>query len=173
MLLSETNPRDKQWTCLLYTSDAADVLSKLNPKAPLIIWNSDTIINGAPAGIPKGAWLLVAEQLESHFSFARVENDQVLETAEKVRISPLATAGLYGFAEIEQYLNLVKNEIKIRKIEDKSEMYVAPLYNKLIADGVKVTALQIPTKAMQSVGTPDEVRIVCAKRDWSIPEELH
>jgi len=158
--------------------DAAEALRSIDQSSPLVIWNADTIIDGVPSALPNGPWMVVSEQPGSQFSFARLSGDRITATAEKVRISPFATAGLYGFSSVSQFMETVRAEQEARAAAldpagaPAVEVYVAPLYNHLIASGVAVHGFRIPTASMESVGTPEELRSACARHGWTVPGAL-
>jgi dTDP-glucose pyrophosphorylase len=87
------------------------------------------------------------------WSFAKTdENENVIEVAEKVRISNHASTGLYYFK------NAKKFEVEARKIVEnkettKGEYYIMPLYNKLIKNGAIIKLSH--AISMWDMGTPE------------------
>ncbi len=154
--------------------DALTAMRDVDLDAPLIIFNSDTLIHttnlasrvASAAG--DDAWLVLAQKPGTQWSFAELSKNQVLRCAEKERISPYATAGLYGFATGSQYMKAVERS----KLYPGGEMYVAPLYNELIAAGDIVRPIIVDSDDMESVGTPDELLTACARHHWTMPKEL-
>ena len=139
--------------------EAAD---ELDPDAPLVGYNADTTFESPtiPANLPRLGGELdgligVFEAPGDHWSFARLHDDgRVVETAEKVRISPYATTGLYAFGTARRFVDegraMVADDDRAR-----GEFYVAPLYNRLIAGG-DVVAVDAAT-SVAALGTPDEL----------------
>ena len=69
------------------------------------------------------------------WSFARVDaSGRVVETAEKRRISPWATTGLYWFRHGRDFVRHADAMI-LDSDRTGGEYYVAPVYNRLIAEG--------------------------------------
>jgi NDP-sugar pyrophosphorylase family protein len=97
----------------------------------------------------------VFEAEGDHWSFARVDGDgRVLETAEKRRISPWATTGLYHFSDSDRFLpdadRMLADGDRVR-----GEFYVAPLYNRLIAAGADIRV--DVAREVGAMGTPEEL----------------
>ena len=96
------------------------------------------------------------------WSFARAagaDTDRVIETAEKVRISELCSTGLYHFACAADFRDAFEAEAaRLAAAERPGELYVAPLYNHLIAAGRDVRYRLLPESGVVFFGTPDEYR---------------
>jgi len=121
----------------------------------LVVWNVDTVLKGLqPRGFPRDKnWLCVTELLGDRWSFALVGADGcVIRTAEKERISDLASVGLYSFESGALFLDALDdtNEVSGRTIES----YVAPVYNALIRRGDSVLAVAIDQTQVLDLGTP-------------------
>jgi UDP-N-acetylglucosamine diphosphorylase / glucose-1-phosphate thymidylyltransferase / UDP-N-acetylgalactosamine diphosphorylase / glucosamine-1-phosphate N-acetyltransferase / galactosamine-1-phosphate N-acetyltransferase len=133
----------------------------LDPDAPLIIYNADTACRTdlertlrAPGPGPDGV-IGVFEADGDHWSFARTdESGRVLETAEKRRISPWATTGLYHFARAGAFLDAADAMVRAGA-RVGGEYYVAPLYNELIARGARIVVDR--ARAVWPLGTPEEL----------------
>lgn len=129
------------------------------PETPLIIFNIDTFRPGysppdAPWADTADGWLEVMRSTEPGFSYVRPapdEEERVLETAEKVVISDLASNGLYAFRSAELFLRAAAATELVR-----NELYVAPMYNSLIAEGCAVHYREVPASAVVFCGTPSE-----------------
>ena len=136
--------------------------------SPIAIWNIDTYVDSLALALApkKGNWLALAQLEGDHWSFAKIHNDEIIETAEKVRISEWASVGLYGFENFSLLEKLV-SEINI-----DHESYVAPLYNSLIQNGDSVEPYFVESESVHCFGTPEEVIETCAKMNWSVPIEL-
>lgn len=144
------------------------VLRDLWNTSPLAIYNIDTyfessrlkqrLMGFANSGLQGLMGLFPAEG--EHLSFGRVENGRVVETAEKKRISPLASTGLYVFksgALLEELVNRHGAEV----VAQSRELYVAPFYNHVIRDhgpvGYDVAERVLP------IGTPEELQSFLAE----------
>ncbi len=76
-----------------------------------------------------------------------------LETAEKRPISDLCCTGLYHFAAAGDFLAALAAE---RAAPSSPELYVAPLYNHLIARGRRVHYTVVPEAELVLCGVPSE-----------------
>ena len=87
------------------------------------------------------------------WSFARTDDyNNVVEVAEKVRISNFASTGLYFFSDSEIFFKY-SNEIILNNELTSGEFYVIPVYNKYIKNGEKVRISL--ARAVYDMGTPD------------------
>lgn len=89
------------------------------------------------------------------YSYARVAKDEVLETAEKVPISENAIVGIYYFAKAITFFNYAREMLQSEDVSG-GEFYIAPLFNYLIRDGLRVKWK--PVETFYVFGTPDEYR---------------
>lgn len=95
----------------------------------LVVWCSDSVINNLSFEYKAivSNHIVLAKMPGDQWSFAKVSGNEVIKTAEKKRISPLASIGLYFFQSINEYLDLdISNDFEL------GESYIAPLYNQLI-----------------------------------------
>lgn len=91
-----------------------------------------------------------------HWSFVKPGNDNnVLQTTEKNRISDLCCDGLYYFKSKNQFCLLFEQAIENNQ-SVKGEFYIAPLYNKLIEQGYTVKYDLINSNRINFCGTPYE-----------------
>jgi len=127
---------------------------------PLTIFNIDTFRPGfAFPGEPlAGAdgWLEVFRGSGANWSYVRPAPDAepwALETAEKKPISDLCCTGLYHFARAEDFRQALAAE---RARPQAPELYVAPLYNHLIARGGRIGWRLIAPEAVIFCGAPAE-----------------
>ena len=143
---------------------------------PLTIFNIDTFRPGGElldTAALEGAdgCLEVMEADDPGFSFAlpvsadaRARIGAVVETAEKRVISNLASTGLYWFRRAADFLRLTD----AARVDSAGELYVAPLYNDLIAQGGVVRFQRTSPDAIRFCGTPDQYRALGGRA----PEEL-
>lgn len=92
-----------------------------------------------------------------HWSFVRLNDDgDAVEVAEKRRISEYCSIGAYYFRTAALY------EYAYHKLYDGSsqngEKYIAPMYNVLIEDGMRVRINLISSDKVHPLGTPDELQ---------------
>ena len=128
---------------------------------PLLIFNADTYcpttIGTAITSFASTAdgVLDVFRAAGDRWSFARLdEQDRVLETAEKRRISEWASTGLYYFRRGSDF---VRHAAAMIAEDERShnEFYVAPVYNRMIAAGADVRANRVDE--VWILGTPADL----------------
>lgn len=127
----------------------------------LTIFNIDTFRPGF--SFPEAAWwqgsdgyLEVFQGSGANWSYVRPAPDapgRVLETAEKRLISDLCCTGLYHFARADLFATALAAE---RAAPSAPELYVAPLYNHLIAAGRAVHYQLIAPAEIVFCGVPTE-----------------
>lgn len=125
----------------------------------LTIFNIDTF--RMPWSRPEGlrsdvsGWLEVFQGTGDNWSFVRpsVEEGIVLETAEKVVISDLCCTGLYHFNSISSFKSALTAE---RGSPSSRELFIAPIYNHLINDGLRIGFSLIQAKDVIFCGVPTE-----------------
>jgi ribose 5-phosphate isomerase B len=88
------------------------------------------------------------------------EDGIVTNVVEKEVISKEANVGLYHFKTGKMFLKyadeMIQNEILV-----KNEFYIAPMYNLMIRDGLKITAAN--TEKMHVLGTPHQFEFFCKR----------
>lgn len=125
---------------------------------PLTIFNIDTFRPGFefPRLPPLDGWLEVFEGEGANWSYVRPapgDEPLALETAEKRPISNLCCTGLYHFARAGDFRAALAAE---RQAPQAAELYVAPLYNHLIARGRRIGYSRIDPADVIFCGTPAE-----------------
>ncbi len=128
--------------------------------APLTVFNIDTFRPGfAFPGAPledMAGWLEVFRGEGANWSYVRPApgaRPVALETAEKRPISDLCCTGLYHFARAGDFRSALAAE---REAPQAPELYVAPLYNHLIAAGAEIGYRLIARDEVVFCGTPAE-----------------
>ncbi|MGY2048643.1 glycosyltransferase family 2 protein [Methylobacterium sp. JK268] len=126
---------------------------------PVTIFNIDTIRPGFR--YPDRSWMAQADGYlevmdadDPGYSYARPHPDgdeRVAETAEKRVISRLASTGLYYFRRAGDYHAAFEAE---RRAPSAPELYVAPMYNAMIAQGRDVRFHEVPVPEVLFCGTP-------------------
>jgi dTDP-glucose pyrophosphorylase len=87
------------------------------------------------------------------FSFVRVQENKILETAEKMVISNFGATGLYYFKRGSDLIKYA-NKMIDKNIRTNNEFYVCPVYNEYITDGKLI--LNYPVAEMIGLNTPSE-----------------
>ncbi len=139
----------------------------LNPDEPLIVYNADTFVvpSASPPWDPTrpgvdGSLGVFHTDDGDHWSFAEVdEGGRVIRTAEKERISPWASTGLYHFARVADFTAAADEALAAHQ-RIRGEYYIAPLYNRLIAAGANIVIDQ--AEAVWPLGTPAELDLFVA-----------
>ena len=140
---------------------------------PVTIFNIDTFRPGF--AFPRAGWfahsdgyLEVFPSSGANWSFVRPANGTeplALETAEKRPISDLCCTGLYHFARVADFMHALELE---RGAPSMPELYVAPIYNHLIAAGKRIHYAMIDASEVVFCGVPEEYENFLARR-WTGP----
>jgi hypothetical protein len=129
-------------------------------EGPLTIFNIDTFRPGFafPGGFYDAAdgWLEVFRGEGANWSYVKPApgpEPWALATAEKQPISDLCCTGLYHFARAADFRRALAAE---RLAPQARELYVAPLYNHLLATGARIAWRLIDRADVVFCGTPAE-----------------
>lgn len=99
----------------------------------------------------------VARLPGDHWSFASVdEAGRVTRVAEKERISPLASTGLYYFSNGRRFVKTASDMVA-RGMKTRGEYFVIPVYQRYVDDGLFVGVSE--ARSMWDMGTPAAARI--------------
>ncbi len=132
---------------------------------PVTVFNIDTFRPGFrfPEGFDLGAvdgYLEVFRGSGANWSYVRPDapgSDRVAETTEKVPISDLCCTGLYHFREAGTFLDaharFADGEAAAMGLR---ELYVAPLYNLLIREGLDIRYHMVGAEEVIFCGVPAE-----------------
>ena len=136
-------------------------LADVPDEAAITIFNIDTFRPGFR--YPQAGWwagsagyLEVFRGSGANWSYVRPgpgPEPLALETAEKRPISDLCCTGLYHFAHAGQFRRALARE---RLRPSAPELYVAPLYNELIAAGLKIHYEVVAAADVVFCGVPAE-----------------
>ncbi|MBB5192462.1 dTDP-glucose pyrophosphorylase [Silvimonas terrae] len=132
-----------------------------DPDAPMLIYNIDTYVN--PDALPAEAvhgdgWLPCFPGEGSAWSFAELDDQgRVVRLAEKERISPHATVGLYWFSSFNLFRDTYHDFFAEASSVAKGERYIAPMYNALIRHGHPVYIHSLQLQDVVPLGTPADV----------------
>ena len=131
------------------------------PDMAITIFNIDTFRPGYREPPPErlaahAGWLEVFQGSGANWSYVRPSDTGLrlaAETAEKRPISNLCCTGLYHFQRANDFLDALATE---RLRPQARELFVAPLYNHLIAKGLTVAYEEIRPDEVIFCGTPAE-----------------
>jgi NDP-sugar pyrophosphorylase family protein len=113
----------------------------------IIIVNCDQIIEWDSAQFVKACrghdgTILSIPCDHPRFSYIKEDKGKVLQVAEKQKIGPLGTVGLYYWRSSNEYFAYVRQMME-KDLRVNNEFYVAPVYNEAIQDGKNVSHFQI------------------------------
>jgi NDP-sugar pyrophosphorylase family protein len=166
------------WKCVQIddvTEGAACTVLKaeniIDNESSLVIANSDQLVdcdiseflesanNSAVDGL-----IMTFPAEDEKWSYVSVDGSGfATAVAEKRRISPHATVGIYHFASGHAFVQAAK--VMMHKgVRVNGEYYVAPVYNELIEDGARIALWEIEKNAMHGLGTPDDLKAYFASR---------
>jgi NDP-sugar pyrophosphorylase family protein len=155
--ISRFLPRSARFSLMFMdttTGQAETVLKALEgapEDEPLLIAASDTIIRGAIPSLTfdfDGA-LGVFTSSNPGMSYVETNNGLVTRAVEKVVISDMASSGVYYFSCVRVFREAYS------ETRQSGEKYVAPLYNSLIARGMRVGVWF--HEAVIPLGTSEEI----------------
>ena len=136
---------------------ALEAMPFLEDNQRFAIWNIDTLLITLDFHFPIDEnWMTLSQFEGNYWSFARVVNGMVTEVAEKKRISQWTSIGLYGFKNKQTFESLVTDSFK-NYDNLNTELYVAPLYSKLIQQGIRVSPQYIDKSLVSVIGTPEQL----------------
>ena len=134
----------------------------INCEEDVLIIGSDTIVDSQIGADIKNkpqdckGIISVADMPGDRWSFAAIdETGKVTEVAEKVRISPHASTGMYYFASGREFVEY-SNSMIANQETTKGEYYVIPVYQKMISRSEYVGIST--ANAMWDLGTPDALK---------------
>ena len=139
----------------------------------LFIMNIDTIIHEPQIEKMQDQMSVASGSIEvatlpgSNWSFVLPDpgnNYSVMSFHEKVKISNLASTGLYGFKNVELLKKCV-NFILTEKLLTK-EFYISEVF-KFLLDMEKIVYYVVNEEPISLSGTPDEYKFYCRENDWS------
>lgn len=144
----------------------------IDSEDPLMIANSDQIVD-----LAIDEYLTTMDQASADglimtfwaddpkWSFCRVsEQGLVTEVVEKQVVSNDATVGIYNFARGSDFVR-ASDQMIARNLRVNGEFYVAPAYNQLIGEGMKIVIAATGREAdgMYGLGIPDDLEIFKTK----------
>lgn len=128
---------------------------------PILIYNIDTYVEAGTMkfdSIHGDGFIPCFTADGDHWSFVKTDtNGQAVEVREKTRISDHCSIGAYYFSSARLYTSLYDEYYANDNNVEKSEKYIAPMYNHLIAKGYHVYIESLPADKVHVLGTPEEV----------------
>ncbi|MBC5858325.1 glycosyltransferase family 2 protein [Campylobacter jejuni] len=139
----------------------------INNNMPLMIANSDQIVDiniadfindSLNRSLDGSILTFIDKEKNPKWSFAKLNNDLVIEVKEKEAISELATVGIYFFGKGKIFVENVIDMI-IENDRVNNEFYTCPVYNYAIKNGAKIGIYNIDFSQMHGIGTPEDLEI--------------
>jgi dTDP-glucose pyrophosphorylase len=133
----------------------------VNNSRPLIIANSDQLLDWdnsmfisqlLEVGSDGNMSLFLAN--ENKWSYAKIQNNRIIEVAEKVVISNNASTGIYGWTKGSDYVKYAEQMIE-KDIRVNNEFYICPVYNEAIQDNKRILPMFVDR--MYGLGTPEDL----------------
>ncbi|HED5229828.1 glycosyltransferase family 2 protein [Campylobacter jejuni] len=139
----------------------------INNDMPLMIANSDQIVDiniadfindSFKRGLDGSILTFIDKEKNPKWSFAKLNNDLVVEVKEKEAITEFATVGIYFFNKgkifVESAIDMIIENDRVN-----NEFYTCPVYNYAIKSGVKIGIYNIDFSKMHGIGTPEDLEI--------------
>jgi capsule biosynthesis phosphatase len=123
---------------------------------PFLAIDSDTIYNDEIISKLKdinSPCIFYSETTEEAplYSYIKIdENNNVVDIAEKIKISNLANTGAYFFNSSKRFFEIAESLLEVNK--DNREIYTSLVYKKMIDDGAPVKSIFV--NSFNAVGTP-------------------
>lgn len=149
---------------------AVTVLSQhrnINNCDPLLVANSDQIVDFdvehylndcMDRGLDGSILVFRETSRDPKWSYAKVDSDGfVTDVAEKKPISDLATVGIYLFSRGQDFISSCIDMI-VANERVNGEFYTCPVYNYMIAAGMKIGVYEIKREQMHGLGTPSDLK---------------
>lgn len=143
-------------TCLM-------AVDYINDDTPLIIANSDQIIDvdyrevikhfdecGAEAGV------ITFPSIHPRWSYAKVNEDEVVEVAEKRPLSKCAIAGFYYYKHGRDFVDAAKKAL-LKQNNLDGKYYISATVNELILAGKKVAYYEVKKEQYKSFYSPAKI----------------
>ena len=134
----------------------------------LLIYNIDTYVEAGcmkSSDIEGDGFIPCFNAPGDHWSFVALdERGDAVSVREKERISDNCTLGAYYFKTCDLYERMYKEYYGSGANMEKGEKYVAPLYNHMISQGMKVRISLVEAARVHVLGTPEELEVF-AKED--------
>ncbi len=137
----------------------------INNDMPLMIANSDQIVDiniadfindSFKRGLDGSILTFIDKEKNPKWSFAKLNNDLVVEVKEKEAISEFATVGIYFFNKgkifVESAIDMIIENDRVN-----NEFYTCPVYNYAIKSGAKIGIYNIDFSKMHGIGTPEDL----------------
>ncbi|MFP5042379.1 glycosyltransferase family 2 protein [Parasediminibacterium sp. JCM 36343] len=138
-------------------------IDKIEDNDSILILNGDQVID-IDFNVVNTFWqneqaeagLITFNAVHPRWSYARIEENQVVQTAEKNPISNHAIAGYYFFKKAKDFLAAAYESIK-NDVQLDGNFFISPVINQYVLQNKKVKSYPIPTDAYHSFYSPQMV----------------
>ena len=133
----------------------------IDPDDEILVFNIDTHINPEALNdtiFSDDGCIVTTNVPGDHWSFAKIQDNYVIQVSEKEKISDHASVGMYyfkNFKEFTETFNKYSKEIK----DIYKETYICPIYQYYIYKNKKIGYYEIDSKDFVCLGTPEELTI--------------
>ena len=102
------------------------------------------------------AGCLCFESVHPRWSYIRLEDDHIVEAAEKRPLSKMAIAGFYYFAKGLYFIEASKKMIR-KDANVNGQFFIAPVLNELVLDNHRMNAYMIASENYHSFYSPQKI----------------
>lgn len=141
----------------------------VDPTGALIVTNSDQYLDWDPADFMSyiekedpDLCIGVYKSSDPKNSFAKIENDEVVELVEKIAVSDVALTGFHYWKDPKEFFSSAKELVNDYESMGYKEPYVSLTYNYLLKNGKKVSTYEMP--GFQPLGTPADIDVYTESR---------
>lgn len=135
----------------------------INYDTPLMIANSDQIVEidfnkflDDMISRNLDGSIMTFQSNEDKWSYIRLDGANVTQVKEKEVISEFATTGIYLFNSGKKFIDSALDMI-VRNERVNNEFYVAPVYNYLIKNELKIGHFNVDSSSFFGIGTPKDL----------------
>lgn len=138
-------------------------IDHINNDDELIICNGDQIIDINFDDVVKefrsknlDGGVICFESIHPKFSYVKLENNKIIETAEKKPISKNAIAGFYYYKKGSDFVKVAMESIK-SDANINGAYFIAPTYNYLVLDNKNLEIIKIKNEQYHSFYSPQKI----------------
>lgn len=135
-------------------------IDKISSGDSILILNGDQIIDIDYNDVDEywreenvDAGLVIFNSLHPRWSYARIENGEVVQTAEKNPISNKSIAGYYYFEKAGDFFEAAFESIK-NDTQFEGNYYISPVINQYVLKNRKIKAFTVKNEAYHSFYSP-------------------
>lgn len=144
-------------TCLL-------AVDKINSETPLLIANCDQVIDIDYNMVIKyfserevDAGVITFPSIHPRWSYVRMEEENIVEVAEKRPISGHAIAGVYYYRHGSDFVEAAKKAI-LKKNSFEGKYYISSSLNELILMNKRLGAFEVKKQVYHSFYSPEKIK---------------